>query len=512
MLHHSVRKAAEKTPHKVAFRCMQESLTYQELLSRSTRLAYVLRELGIAHGDRVGIFLNRCLDSPAAVYGILEAGAAFVPLDPFAPASRNAFVLDDCGIKVVISNNSQRRQLAGLLKEAPDLNALVGTALNLSVPQHLVPNQAPLDSTSASRTDPHDLAYIMYTSGTTGTPKGIMHTHFSGLSYAQLSADVYGVRSEDRIGNHSPLHFDISTFAYFTGPLCGATTVLSTDAHTKLPSSLAQMIEDEKLTIWYSVPLALTQILQRGNLAERNWDNLRWVLYGGEPFPVKHLQTLMQHTPKATWSNVYGPAEVNQCTYHHLSSPPIGDTPIPLGQIWDRTKALVLNSKDQTVDQGEQGELLIHSDTMMQGYWKRPDLTERAFYHDASALKYYRTGDLVHTDEEGRLHFDGRKDRQIKTRGYRVELDEVEAALITCIDLTEAAVFAIKQDGETILVAAIVSSSTEELYEQMVIQHLKKLVPPYSIPARFVRMDKLPRTPAGKVDHQSLIENEKRVK
>ncbi len=504
MLYHSIVRWAQETPEKEAFRCLEESLTYADLDQRSTQLAHQLHDLGVSRGDRVGIFLNRCLDSATAVYGILKAGAAFVPLDPFAPASRNHFVIKDCQIKVLVSSDAQRRQLTSLFNEKPELQCIIGTSLDL--PVHQIAELPEISTTPlATPGHPNDLAYIMYTSGTTGTPKGIMHTHFSGLSYAELSAEMYQVGKSDRIGNHSPLHFDISTFGYFTGPLSGATTVLCSDAHTKLPASLAQMIEGEQLTIWYSVPLALTQILQRGDLEKRDWSCLRWVLYGGEPFPVKHLQELMNHTPQAQWSNVYGPAEVNQCSYYHMTAAPADETPIPLGKIWDRTKALILDDDDNPTSHGEQGALLIQSDTMMQGYWNRPDLTECGFYTAEGGGKYYRTGDLVRLDAQGLLHFEGRKDRQIKTRGYRVELDEVEAALVRFPGMEEAAVFAIKTDQETILVAAIVSTSAAEDIEHRVLQHLKKLVPPYSIPSRFIYLKNLPRTPAGKVDHRALI-------
>ena len=177
-----------------------------------------------------------------------------------------------------------------------------------------------------------DLAYIMYTSGSTGAPKGIMHTHHSGLSYAKLSTQVYDVKPSDRIANHAPLHFDISTFGYFSGPLASATTVIIPDAYTKLPASLSTLMEQEKISIWYSVPLALVQLLHNGVLEARDLSSLRWVLYGGENFMPKYIRSLMALWSNATFSNVYGPAEVNQCTFYHLNMPPESDGPIPIGK------------------------------------------------------------------------------------------------------------------------------------------------------------------------------------
>jgi amino acid adenylation domain-containing protein len=361
-----------------------------------------------------------------------------------------------------------------------------------------------------------DLAYIMYTSGSTGAPKGIMHTHFSGLSYARLSALTYAIGRDDCIGNHSPLHFDMSTLGYLTGPYAQATTVIVPDAHTKLPTSLAQLVATQKISIWYSVPLALNQMLNSGVLDTLDFSQLRWVLFGGEPIQPKTLRSLMQHWKNARFGNVYGPAEVNQCTYYNFPSASHGgqwpgETPVPLGQIWNDTEAKVLDHDDQPVSPGEAGELVVSSPTMMKGYWNRPDLNGDAFYSEPAAdgqgKRFYRTGDLVQTTQKGELTFIGRKDRQIKIRGYRVELEEIESALSSHPSIMENGVFKTTDaEGRPMILASCIPLPGHETSEDELRKYLALRLPAYAVPSRIELRDELPRTGSGKVDRGKLTQ------
>jgi amino acid adenylation domain-containing protein len=358
----------------------------------------------------------------------------------------------------------------------------------------------------------HDLAYIMYTSGSTGNPKGMMHTHSSGLAYTKMAVKTYDVGHADRLSNHSPLHFDMSTFDYFAGPLAGATTVIIPEAYTKLPASLSKLIADEQLTIWYSVPFALIQLLMRGILPSRDLSALRWILFGGEPFTPGHLRALQRLLPTARFSNVYGPAEVNQCTYYHV--PPLADNdeqPVPIGMVCENVEGLVVDEADAAVAAGEVGELLIRAPTMMRGYWGRPDLNERAFYRRQVFPNYedvfYRTGDLVQEAADGNLKFLGRKDRQVKTRGYRVELDEVEHALASHPHVEENAVYAVPDaEGSSRIEAAVLACAGVVVHVDTLQQYLTSLLPWYAVPATIIVMEEFPRTGSGKIDRRALRE------
>jgi amino acid adenylation domain-containing protein len=355
-----------------------------------------------------------------------------------------------------------------------------------------------------------DLAYILYTSGSTGVPKGIVHTHRSGLSFAAWAADAYGVQHSDRLSNHAPLHFDLSTFDLFASAIAGATTVVLPEATTRLPASLSKLMADERLTIWYSVPYALIQLLQRGGLGARDLSTLRWVLFAGEPFPTKHLRQLMAALPQARFSNLYGPTETNVCTYFHVPPLPAdSDEPIPIGRPCANVEALVVDAADQPVSAGQTGELLIRGPVVMRGYWGQPEKTNRGFYRRSAFSQFddvfYRTGDLVQQLPDGNFKYLGRKDRQIKTRGYRVELDEIEVALLAHADVDEAAVFAVPDgQGSNRIEACVILKPGVVLTPAQLVEYLARRLPPYAVPAQLSVADDFPRTTTGKIDRRSL--------
>lgn len=521
LLPHTIDQSAERFPEQETFRFYEQSLTYAELVKRSNSLARTLIEQGVKRRDRVGIYMNKCIELPVAVYGTMKAGAAYVPLDASAPIARLNYLIQDCGIRHLITQTSKKNTLTQMVAAENDLECVVGIQPQEDLPIRCISWNEVFNATGETAPDvgttEQDLAYIIYTSGSTGTPKGIMHTHHSGLSYAKLAVHTYGVHHLDRLGNHSPLHFDMSTFDFFAGPLAGATTVIIPEEYTKLPASLSKLIEDKKLTIWYSVPFALVQLLLRGALHARDLGSLRWVLFGGEPFPPKHLRALMTQLPNARFSNVYGPAEVNQCTYYHV--PPRlddSDEPISIGSVWDNTEGWVVSEDDQPVQDGEVGELLIRSPTMMQGYWGRPDLNQRAFYRRKVFMGYedtfYRTGDLVQVQSDGNYKFLGRKDRQIKTRGYRVELDEIEVTLLSHDQVEETAVFPVADgEGSNRIEAAVILRNGAATTSADLANHLKTRLPWYAVPVKIELVDAFPRTSTGKIDHQKLQQRVERA-
>lgn len=539
-----IEQSAQRTPDKAAFTFKDQAITYAALADRVNQLANTLIDLGVQRGDRVGIYMHKQLDCATAIHGIMQAGAAYVPLDPTAPVSRTALITRDCDIRVIVTDETKRRQLSQLATEQTPLTALIGPEEQGDLP---FITRSCADVTNASKTRPQvniieqDLAYIIYSSGSTGTPKGIMHTHASGLAYARMAADLYSVQPDDRLSNFPPLHFDQSTFDYFSGPLVGATTVIIPDEVRIMPASLSQLIEDEQLTIWYSVPYALIQMLLRGALYQRNLSSLRWIIYGGEPFPRKHLAALQKLMPNAKFSNNFGPAETNQITHYtipSLAQDPDSEAPIPVGVVCANMQALVLDDDDQPLSaaelaNGESGELLMRTPTMMQGYWNRPDLNAAGFYYTYPEKsrttsqtaemgqefssgeenpvgiqeRWYRTGDLVQLLPDGNYHFLGRKDRQVKTRGFRVELDEIEAALLTHDAVEEAAAFPVPDgDGSSLIKAAVITKAGAELTKSNLLNHLMQNLPRYAIPTAIDIMPTFPRTTSGKIDRRALRE------
>lgn len=508
---HAVERSALRFPHKDAFRCADKVISYGELDIRSSQLALQLRALGVRKGARIGIYMNRCLETAVAVYGILKSGGAYVPLDPFAPVSRTHGILEDCGIEILISQGVPQKKLEQLVGDTSTIRTIVGEvhlAAIASVSWDIVFSY-PLKGYVAVPLLEEDLAFILYTSGSTGAPKGIMHTHYSGLSLAKIAADTYGFNPDDIFGNPAPLHFDPSTFGYFVAPLVGATTVIIPDAHLKLPASLAPLMAREKITVWYSVPLMLIQLLSGGNLQKQDFSALRWVLFAGEVFITKHLRALMELWPHARFSNLYGPAELILCTYYHVPSPPRTDDPIPIGKVWANTEYLIMAADDNEVSPGEVGELLVRSATRMQGYWNNSDLTERAFYRIRMAEGYdhvyYRTGDLVRENDKGELLFLGRNDRQIKLRGYRVELNEIESVLLAHPMVEETAVVVIGQDQEAQQLVAFVKPMTGvDIDPEELLTFCRTLLPTYAVPGRVQVKADFVRTSSGKIDRNGM--------
>lgn len=526
-----VERAATKHGDKPAFRYNGVDLTYPALLERSNRLANTLRSNGVQPGDLVGILMGKALENSVAIFGIMAAGAAYVPLDPAAPTSRTEQIVRSCNLSHIVTDQQRSRNVAELCRAIGEPLVVVGVA-NIDAPNAHTIDWAEVETYSQVRPDiavsPDDLAYLIFTSGSTGIPKGIMHTHRSGMAYASMAAQLYDLRPDDRLSNFPPLHFDQSTFDFFSGPLAGATTVIIGKEHQLVPASLAQLIEDERLSIWYSVPLALVQLLLYGALNERDCSSIRWVVYGGEPFPLKHLKALINQWPQARFSNCYGPAETNQCTYHHIDSLDADaverDAGIPIGIACPGMDTLIVDTYDAVVADGVEGELVVRSPTTMKGYWAAEDLNDQAFLdcdHHGSPQRYYRTGDIVRRNEAGLLEFIGRRDRQVKVRGFRVELDEIEAALLTHPAIKEVAVIsiasqAVKSAGtdvdehvngkvEESTLAAYVSLGPEVACDERSLKHhASERLARYAVPTSITFVSDFPRTTSGKIDYIEL--------
>jgi amino acid adenylation domain-containing protein len=502
-----LRLAAHSDGQRTAAVDGERTISYAELDAVSSQLAHALCSLGVAPGERVGLFLEKSLEAVIGIYGTLKAGATYVPLDDQAPVKRLAYIARDAGIRCLVTSSAKAPDWPRLLAEGAPLEALVvageGTVEHAGITALAWSDLAGLPSSAPDlREDADALAYILYTSGSTGEPKGVMLSHRNGLAFVDWAAREIGVGAQDRLSSHAPLHFDLSTFDLFAAAWGTAPVVLVPGATSVFPIEVARFIREQQITVWYSVPSILTQLVLRGDLDRAPLPTLRAVIFAGEVFPVKYLRQLLELVPQARHYNFYGPTETNVCTWYEVPrGEPLGQS-LPIGRPIPGVEAIVQGDEGQPVAPGEVGELLIRGPTVMHGYWGDPDRTRRTLSHQ-DGERVYRTGDLVREGHNGNLLFLGRRDAQIKTRGYRVELGEVEAALNALSFVVESAVIAIPDEAITTRLKAFVVTSEPVSAAELAAACADRL-PRYMIPEEFELTAGLPKSTTGKIDRQQL--------
>ena len=511
LLQHLVADAADAGPAREAVRCRDRTLTYGELEAASASLARTLVEAGVRQGDRVAIHLPKSVEMVAAVYGVLRAGAAYVPLDPKAPIPRVAAIAGDCEVAAVVGTGSRAPALVSALPHRPALAVLVGgqSAPGLAIDSVSFEEAAsgpPLPAEVPLIDD--DLAYILYTSGSTGVPKGVMLSHRAALTFVDWAVDRIGIGPEDRLSNHAPLHFDLSVFDLFAAARAGAPVVLVPDESAYFGASLVELIRDDGITVWYSVPSAL-MLVARALRETGQLPGLRVVVFAGEVYPTPRLRELAELLPHAALWNLYGPTETNVCTYYPVTSVPEGDRSIPIGRACENTDVFAVREDGSAAGVGEVGELYVRGGTVMKGYWGRPEITAKSLVPNPLSPNVpdpvYRTGDLVRLRDDGDYDFLGRRDHQIKSRGYRIELGDVEAALTSHALVAEAVAVALPhEEWGTEIAVCVVLQPGASLAERDVKRHVAGLLPRYMVPTRVAFLESLPRTSTGKADRQRL--------
>jgi amino acid adenylation domain-containing protein len=351
----------------------------------------------------------------------------------------------------------------------------------------------------------------LYTSGSTGEPKGVMLSHRNALAFVDWAVETFAVTREDRLANHAPFHFDLSTFDLFAAASAAASVHPVPSRLASFPAAIAKLWTDERLTIWYATPSTLGLLVHRGSLAERDLSALRVLLFAGEVMPVPLLRRLMTLAPGARFANLYGPTETNVCTWYDVASPPADDSPLPIGKASSGDEVLIFDEALKPVPEGGVGELWVRGATVMHGYWGRPERTALALQSIEVAPgltdRAYRTGDLVRRRADGHLEFLGRRDHQVKTRGYRVELGEIEATLLRHPAVSEAVVVAIPDEEITnrLRAFAVLRAGAEPSPDEAALKsHCAVTLPRYMVPETIEFMSELPRTSSGKVDRRAL--------
>jgi amino acid adenylation domain-containing protein len=510
ILQQLLQKSAARYPEKLAVWARGRSLTYRELDQRSNQLAHLLRQRGVRKGDRVGIYFPKCVESLVAMLGVVKAGGVYVPLDPQAPADRIGYIIGNCGIRVLITREDKRRGLDAATLESLSFTVLVAEAPKSSNGDGVLPwtilSQFPLDHAPKVVLTETDLAYILYTSGSTGRPKGVMLTHQNALTFIEWCADIFKITSEDRLSNHAPLHFDLSVFDVYNALEAGASVYLITEDLALFPAKLASFIETQGITVWYSVPSALTLLLLHANLSAEKLQRLRIILFAGEVFPMKYLQQLAQLLPHVDLFNLYGPTETNVCTYYKVERERLA------GMDCENTEVFAVSDQNEIVTEvGGTGELYVRGPAVTYGYWGDTEKTRKMVlpntFQPNFEEKMYRTGDLVQLAEDGNYYFLGRRDSMIKSRGYRIELGEIESALLSHAAVKEAVAIPIPDEIVGSRIKAVVAFHDGTTLTAPELQsYCGSKIPRYMIPEAIEFRDELPKTSTGKVDRVQLAQ------
>jgi len=489
------------------------AISYADLERVSNRVRDRLVALGVKKGDRVGIYIRKSIDALGAILGAMKAGAAYVPVDPSAPAWRCAYILSDCSVRVAVLESRFQagfeQEVGKLDKPMPAMIALDGAGGGGPLRDALdrLDADSPARSAPSVACAPDDLAYILYTSGSTGKPKGVMLTHGNALAYVDWLSDIFAPLATDRFSSHAPLHFDLSILDLYLCFKHGGTLVLIGAEIGREPMGLAQLIAERRITIWYSAPSILSVLAEFGKLERFDFSSLRIVFFAGEVFPVKYLRLIKQQWTHPRYVNMYGPTETNVCTWYEIPAAVPDDRadPYPIGKVCENLAGRIVDEAGHELPASAEGELCISGPNVMVGYWNLPEQTSRAFIVDADGTRWYRTGDIVIRDDADDYVFVGRRDRMVKRRGHRVELGEIEAGLYRHEGIREAAVVARPDGNGSIKISAFIAMKDGKPGSVIALKRFSaEQLPASMIPDDFVFLDSLPKTSTDKTDYQRL--------
>ncbi|HKQ49620.1 MAG TPA: amino acid adenylation domain-containing protein [Phycisphaerae bacterium] len=493
-----LQDAAGRFDSRPAMEFGAERRTYGEMLEECDRLAALLTRHGAAPGARVAFCFKKSIDAIVALFAIIRTGATYVPLEPTWPDERKRTICEDAGIRLWLGTDPPAN--------VPCVeSSIVSNAVDRCIALSLARREPPASGPPVPPAD--DLANILYTSGSTGRPKGVQITTQSLLHFSHWAAEYFELTPEDRVANHAPYNFDLSTLDIFAAVCAGATMCPVPERLKMFPYQMAKWIADTRVSIWYSVPSALVMMQLRGKLADHDLSALRHVIFAGEVLPKPALKELSQQLPGASWTNLYGPTETNACTYHRVTQTDLDDDgPLPIGRALSDTRLWIVDESGTPIFGGDAGELLVAGPIVTSGYFGDAELTAHRLVPapDGAGLAY-RTGDRVRRRSDGILMFEGRIDRMIKCRGHRIEPGEVEAAIVRHPQVKEVAVVALPDPifGNR-LKACIAPREGARPSESELIEHCRDKLPAYMLPDVWQFYDSLPRTDREKVDLQGL--------
>ncbi|WP_437982702.1 amino acid adenylation domain-containing protein [Sorangium sp. So ce117] len=494
-VHELFEAQAERTPDAVAVIFDEKRLSYRELNARANQVAHALRRRGVGPDVLVAIAAERSIEMVVGLFGILKAGGAYVPIDPEYPADRIAFMLEDAGAPVLLSQWPVASRLPAHGAEVLCLDA----------------DRAEIDreptGNLATPVSPDSLAYTIYTSGSTGRPKGAGNSHRGLLNRLQWMQERYGLTAEDRVLQKTPFSFDVSVWEFFWPLMTGAGLVVARPGDHRDGERLVELITRHGVTTLHFVPPMLQAFLETPGASSCR--SLRRVVCSGEALPAELARRLFERLEHAELHNLYGPTEAAIDVTSWACSRGDASTSVPIGHPIANTQIYLLDRHGQPVPVGVAGELHIGGVGLARGYHRRPALTAERFVPDpfgsAPGGRLYRTGDLARHRPDGAIEFLGRLDHQVKIRGLRVELGEIEARLLQHPEVQEAVVVARDEaHGGKRLVAYVAGRDGSAPEPEALRAWVGETLPAYMVPAPIVVLERLPLSPNGKVDRRAL--------
>jgi amino acid adenylation domain-containing protein len=504
-------RSAERSPEAAALVMDGERLSYAEVVDLSGRLAARMMASGVEPGDRVGLLVPKRPSAIVAMHAVLEAGGVYVPLDAESPPARLARIVESAEPRLILSVPEAAGRLDGLAAETalPPVWSVEDPIEGERVRGELARADLGVEAAAPGvRVRPEDPAHLLFTSGSTGLPKGVVITHSMVTSFVDWAVGYFGTKPGDRISGHPPLHFDLSTFDIYGTFAAGAELHLVPPSMSVDPRSLAKLIREQELTQWFSVPSVLTYMAKFDAVEQGDFPQLERLLWCGEVLPTPILAHWMRRLPHATFTNLYGPTEATiASSYFTMPGVPEDESvPVPIGVACGGEELLVLDESMAAVPVEEIGDLYIGGVGLSPGYWRDEEKTAAAFVPDPrdADARIYKTGDLARLGEDGQFHFLGRADSQIKSRGYRIELGEIESALNPIDGIRECAVVGVEVAGfEGISICAAYVTDAD-LEPPALRKQLTEAVPSYMLPARWLRLATLPKNQNGKIDRPQL--------
>jgi amino acid adenylation domain-containing protein len=522
LLQHWSIEQAQRRPEAVALVFRGDSIAYGEFDLLTNRIARTLKSAGCKPGDRVGLMVPKSIPAIAGMVGILKADAIYVPIDAASPAPRLAQIVEQCDSHIVLAGGPAQRALSEMSSKK-----LVSQPVRVGWMQAEAPKQAQmdiafgwndLDSAPSGALPSHrsseEIAHILFTSGSTGVPKGVMIKHSNVALYINWTLKYFGTSPDDKLSGHPPLTFDLSTMDIYSTFAAGAQLHMVPPEVNLLPQKLAAFIRDSELTQWFSVPSILNHMIKYDVVTPGDFPALKRLLWCGEKFPTPSLMQWMKLLPHVTFTNLYGPTEATiASSYYQVPSCPVSEKEeIPIGVACEGEGLYVLNDELRPLPPGEIGSLYISGAGLSPGYWRDLEKTNKVFLPNPFSAnpddRIYNTGDLARMGEDGLVYLIGRADSQIKSRGYRIELGEIEAALHAMPDLKECAVVAIPTGGieGNSICCATVPRAGHDVSPAVLRKRLSDVLPSYMVPSRWMAFDRLPLNGSGKIDKKQLRE------